>query len=243
MGLAPKFGKEKTIEYLMPLYIQLLKDDFPEVRLNVISKLDEINKVIGIGMISQALFPSIVELAEDSQWRVRLAIIECIPLLANQLGVEFFDDKLGTLCMSWLGDCVYSIREAATKNLKDLTRVFGVDWAEKNIVPKVVKLHTHPNYLYRMTTLFAIGVLAEAVGIKVITDKMLPLVIKMAEDPVPNIRFNVAKTLGGLIARLKEDEDEDSAPYLQKIKDCLSVLCSDKDRDVQFFASQSMNKL
>ena len=30
--------------------------------------------------------------------------------------------------MSWLGDNVYSIREAATVNLKKLTEVFGVDW-------------------------------------------------------------------------------------------------------------------
>lgn len=50
--------------------------------------------------------PAIVELAEDRHWRVRLAIIEYIPLLASQLGVGFFDDKLGSLCMQWLNDKV-----------------------------------------------------------------------------------------------------------------------------------------
>jgi len=97
-------------------------------------------------------------LAEDKQWRVRLAIIEYIPLLAGQLGVQFFDDKLSTLCMSWLGDTVFSIREAATKNLKKLTEVFGVDWASEAIIPKVTVMGKHPNYLYRMTTCFAISV-------------------------------------------------------------------------------------
>lgn len=47
-----------------------------------------------------------MELAEDRHWRVRLAIIEYIPLLASQLGVGFFDDKLGALCMQWLEDKV-----------------------------------------------------------------------------------------------------------------------------------------
>jgi len=73
-------------------------------------------------------------------------------------GVAFFDEKLGFLCMTWLGDCVFSIREAATNNLKKLTEVFGVEWAQNNIIPKVLALYTHPNYLYRMTTLFAISV-------------------------------------------------------------------------------------
>lgn len=45
MGMAPVFGRENTIEHLLDLFLQLLKDDFPEVRLNIISKLDEVNKV------------------------------------------------------------------------------------------------------------------------------------------------------------------------------------------------------
>jgi hypothetical protein len=43
------------------------------------------NTVIGIEPLSQSLLPAIVALAEDKQWRVRLAIIENIPLLAKQL--------------------------------------------------------------------------------------------------------------------------------------------------------------
>lgn len=91
---------------------------------------------------------------------MRLAIIQHLPLLASQLGVEFFDEKLSSLCMSWLGDTVFSIREASTQNLKKLTEVFGVQWANEAIVPKVVAMGGHPNYLYRMTTCFAVSVCA-----------------------------------------------------------------------------------
>lgn len=114
--------------------------------------------VIGIDLLQENLLPAIVELAEDKSWRVRQAIIEYIPLLANQLGKPFFDEQLGNLCMSWLGDTVYSIREAATVNLKKLTEVFGVDWAKVAIVPKVMGMGQHPNYLFRMTTVQAITV-------------------------------------------------------------------------------------
>lgn len=42
-GLAPLLGKDSTIEHLLPLFLLLLKDDFPEVRLNIISKLETVN--------------------------------------------------------------------------------------------------------------------------------------------------------------------------------------------------------
>ena len=157
-GLAPLLGKEATIEHLLPLFLKLLKDDQSDVRLQLIGKLELVNDVIGIDLLSQSLLPAIIDLAEDKQWRVRQAIIEYIPLLATQLGVQFFDDKLGNLCMSWLGDNVFSIRESATINLKKLTEVFGVEWAGRTIIPQVLAMGSHPNYLYRMTTILAISV-------------------------------------------------------------------------------------
>ena len=87
-----------------------------------------------------------------------MAIIEYMPLLAGQLGVEFFDEKLNTLCMAWLVDHVYAIREAATNNLKKLVEKFGVEWAQSTVIPKVLAMARDQNYLHRMTCLFCINV-------------------------------------------------------------------------------------
>lgn len=92
--------------------------------------------------------PAIVELAEDSKWRVRLAIIEYMPALAGQLGQEFFDQKLRKLCMGWLNDHVYAIREAATLNTKKLVEQFGPQWAENTIIPSVLVMARDKNYLH-----------------------------------------------------------------------------------------------
>jgi serine/threonine-protein phosphatase 2A regulatory subunit A len=56
------------------------------------------------------LLPAIVELAEDKQWRVRMAIIENIPILAKQLGIQFFDECLTALTLQWLHDPVYQVK-------------------------------------------------------------------------------------------------------------------------------------
>ncbi|KAF2150982.1 protein phosphatase PP2A regulatory subunit A [Myriangium duriaei CBS 260.36] len=255
-GLAPILGRQETQEHLLPMFLQMLKDDFPDVRLNIISKLDLVNNVIGIDLLSQALLPAIVNLAEDKQWRVRLAIIQHVPLLASQLGVKFFDEKLSNLCMSWLGDTVFSIREASTLNLKKLTEVFGVEWANEAIIPKVMNMGSHPNYLYRMTTCFAVTTLAPALSLPVINDSVLPLLSGLVDDAIPNIRFNVAKSYAAIIDALKRipetgetvlslekagktgtGSERGDAIIREEILPHLDKLVQDEDVDVRYFAS------
>ncbi|KAI9363418.1 armadillo-type protein [Zopfochytrium polystomum] len=224
-GLAPIFGKDNTIEHLLPLFLQLLKDEASEVRLNIISKLDRVNDVIGIELLSQSLLPAIVELAEDKQWRVRLAIIENIPLLANQLGVEFFDEKLSNLCMSWLGDSVYSIREASTVNLRRLAEV-------------LMTLAAHNNYLFRMTTIFALTALAHAANAELLREYILPTVLNLGSDPIPNIRFNVAKSLEQMVPLIKKCDL--SALLNDSVRPALVKMTEDADTDVRFYATRAL---
>ncbi|KAJ3999700.1 Ser/Thr protein phosphatase 2A regulatory subunit A [Lentinula boryana] len=240
-GLAPLLGREPTIEHLLPLFLQLLKDDFPEVRLNIISKLETVNDVIGIGLLSANLLPAIVELAEDKSWRVRQAIIEYIPPLAKQLGKPFFDEQLGNLCMSWLGDTVYSIREAATINLKNLTDVFGVEWSQSAIVPKVMGMGQHPNYLFRMTTVQAITIIMPSLNLDIVRSEIVESLLQLASDPIPNIRFNVAKSLE-VLATAFGKTPEGKAFVQQRIIPVLEQQKNDQDADVRYFAARALQK-
>ena len=44
MGLAPILQKESTVQHLLPIFLSMLRDDTPEVRLNIISSLDKVRK-------------------------------------------------------------------------------------------------------------------------------------------------------------------------------------------------------
>lgn len=193
--------------------------------------------VIGVERLSQSLLPAIVELAEDKQWRVRLAIIEYIPLLASQLGVGFFDEKLLGLCLSWLGDAVFSIRDAATTNLKKLVEIFGYDWAKDTVLPQVIDMAHNENYLYRMTTLFTLSTMAVSLTPDIIKEKVLPTVIELVDDPIPNVRFNVAKSLEVLVPILKQNS---TAEISTKVIEVLNKLSKDSDVDVRFFAEKAL---
>jgi serine/threonine-protein phosphatase 2A regulatory subunit A len=244
MGLAPIVGKDTTIEHLLPLFLAQLKDDCPEVRLNIISNLESVNKVIGIQQLSQSLLPAIVELAEDTKWRVRLAINEYMPLLAEQLGVTFFDERLNALCQAWLVDHVFAVREAATNNLKRLVAIFGSTWARASVVPKVLQMSHDQNYLHRMTCLFCINVLAEVCELQLIEEQMLPIVFQMANDPVANVRFNVCKSLTTICGIVKSNNAKStaSAPYNQ-MRTILDKLNEDGDVDVRYYATEALQVL
>jgi serine/threonine-protein phosphatase 2A regulatory subunit A len=68
---------------------------------------------------------------------------------------------LNPICIDWLKDNIYTIRDAALMNLKQLTIIFGAQWTLKHVLPKLLALHTDPNYLHRLTPLFGIAILSE----------------------------------------------------------------------------------
>ena len=64
-----------------------------------------------------------------------------------------------------------------------------------------------------------------------LSSRILPALIALARDPVPNVRFNAAKALTVVAARLE--------PSLAAttVAPTLSALLADKDTDVRFFAA------
>jgi len=238
MGLAPILGKAHTINQLLPLVLHLLRDEYPEVRLNVISRLHAVNSVIGVDLLAQSLLPAVVQLAEDRQWRVRLAIIEYVPLLAEQLGVTLFDAELSKLCVSWLGDCVHTIRESSIRTLKKLVSTFGPDWAQRALLPQAMAARQDSNYLQRMTALLAARQLADALPTEVLLTTLLPLTLDLAADPVPNIRFNSAKTLAAMLPLLESGGQ--AGLVATKVRPVLETLAGDADADVQYYAQGAL---
>ena len=236
MGLAHVFGKEKTIGLLLPLFLDLLQDSSPDVRLAIVAKLESVDKVIGIDLLSQSLLPALRELAQDSKWRVRSQVIDHIPSLAEQLGQEYFDANLADQAISWLSDDVYSIRELAAKNLRRLSEIFGAEWATKNVVPRVLEQVSHEQYLCRMTVLHSVEELNHVLSPDTVEASLVPAVLILAKDPVANVRFNVAKTLGRVGPKL-------SSSSAGKIKETLLSLSKDPDSDCKYYAAQALSAM
>jgi serine/threonine-protein phosphatase 2A regulatory subunit A len=73
----------------------------------------------------------------------------------------------------------------------------------------------------------------------IIKDKVLPTVIELVDDPIPNVRFNVAKSLEVLVPILRQDPTTKEL-VSTKVIDVLKKLAGDSDVDVRFFAEKAL---
>merc|ERR1711879_229722 len=142
------------------------------------------------------------------------------------------------LVLSWLNDHVYAIRDAATENMKALSETFGLEWTQTYVVPKIDELSKDDNYLRRLTSVFAINKLGNVLARDFIVQHIFPIILKLAEDKVPNVRFNICKSISILdtMLDLKQLQPEEK----QKIIGMLTTLKDDSDNDVQFYANESI---
>ena len=160
-----------------------------------------------------------------------------IPLLAKQLGKEFFREKLTNLCVGWLGDDISTIRKAAAENLKELTNIFGAEWAIEYLIPPLNEIRKHTSYLRRVIAVQAFVAMSTVMEPEIARTEILPLILQMTTDNVANIRFNVAKGLKTM-APVCGSQVTDS-----QIRPVLAFLVEDPDRDVRFFAKKTIESL
>ena len=83
--------------------------------------------------------------------------------------------------------------------------------------------------------------IAPSLTLEVVRDSVLDMLLQLASDPIPNIRFNVAKALE-ITATSFGDAPEGLQLVQQKISPVLEALKNDQDADVRFFASRALQK-
>ena len=57
LSLSPVFGPSLTVDYLVNIFLHLIKDEVADVRLKLIGTLGELSSVMGIDVLSQSLLP------------------------------------------------------------------------------------------------------------------------------------------------------------------------------------------
>ena len=77
--------------------------------------------------------------------------------------------------------------------------------------------------------------MCRAVTPKLLSEHILPIARSLSSDPIPNIRFNVAKAFGVMAPVLKKSSVDPSA-----IKSILVKLGDDSDVDVRYYAQRSL---
>lgn len=231
--LAQALGKDQTQQHLSKIIISLMKDEYHDVRLNIVGHSGDICEVLTPEIVAQNnLLHTIQSLIMDNHWRIRETVVSQVPKLARLFGVDMFQNKLEALFISSLRDSVFWVRKCAISHLEELVGIFGPQWTVEHLMPKILDQYSQSaGYANRMTTLMALPSVCVKLTPEQASQYVLPLLLKATRDSVPNVRFCACERIVTLIKKglyLKSNT--------QEIKSTLQELTHDSDCDVQYHA-------
>ena len=199
--------------------------------MTLINNLSELNKVIAINNIIESVMPSIKEISANKSWRVRIQIMEIIPVLAKLFDQELFMNHIFPICINSLTDNVFSIREAGCKLFVTIYKDVKNDEFEKKLLEKLNELCNSTSYLLRNTVLVYIKFFIEKIAEKIYFDffekKLVGIVLMLSKDKIANIRISC----GYVWNKIKDIKFKDSK-INNEINNVIDSLKKDTDSDV-----------
>ena len=230
LSMAPKIGEKKTNEYIFPIFQDLIKDEDHDIRMAIIKNLDKLNEVVNIDNFVQGIIPSLVEISDNNNWRVRCQVEETVPVFARIVNKKLFFESIMPICLKWLTDPVYAIRQRACKIMVRLYDIFKGEDFEKQLLSKVSSMAKNDSYLIRITAVILIReFLVDDYEIDDFMEKKLfPYISKLSDDNIPNVRQACSIAVKKLV-RLSKNKD-----VVKECKSIIDELKKDKDMEVVY---------
>jgi serine/threonine-protein phosphatase 2A regulatory subunit A len=234
LSLAPIIGAKKTNEYIFPVFQELIKDEDHDIRMVIIKNLDKLNEVVNIDNFVQGIIPSLIEISDNNNWRVRNQVQEIVPVFARIVNKKLFLESIMPICIKWLTDPVYAIRQNACKIMKRLFDIFKGEDFEKKLLSKISPMSKSESYLIRITVVMLIReFLVDEFELDFLEKKLFPYIVKLSDDKIPNVRQACSVVIKKLM-RLSKNKDV--------VKECKSIveeLKRDKDLEVVYAITEN----
>ena len=224
--------KEQITEYIFPLFNTLINDENLDIRINLINNLCQLSDIFEPTTILDKIIPSIVEISSNKSWRIRTKIINIIQIIATKLYIQnTFIHYILNICLNFLTDHVYAIREAGCKLLCNIYKNVKDSEFERRLIEKLNEMSNSSNYLIRNTCGMFIKYFIEKINDKIYFDffekKLINIVYKLTVDKISNVRITCAI----IFNKVKNSSFKDRN-NIDKIKKCIEILKKDEDKDV-----------
>jgi len=234
LSLAPIIGAKKTNEFIFPIFQDLIKDEDHDIRMVIIKNLDKLNEVVNIDNFVQGIIPSLVEISDNNNWRVRNQVQEIVPVFARIVNKKLFLESIMPICIKWLTDPVYAIRQNACKIMKKLYDIFKGEDFEKKLLNKISPMAKSESYLIRITVVMLIKeFLIDEYELDFLEKKLFPYIVKLSDDKIPNVRQACSVIIKKLV-RLSKNKD-----VVKECKSIIEELKRDKDLEVVYAISDN----
>lgn len=237
-AMVPLVSKD-IISKLLPYLTKLLEDSDSEVRISALKSVVKFVPVMGPELMPN-ISSQIKTLLDDKKWRVREAVYNTLFDLAAAYSQtpDVFFKQIEALLFGFLKDRAQTIRETSIKRLSSLVQVYKQDWLLNSCLPRVNEsLNKQNGYAFRISGLYSLQAISEILATNVVTDKILPILLKNAKDDVPNVKLVAVKIIKSLLLKF------DSNAVSNNIKPLLQELSNDNDKDVKFYAQEALSSI
>ena len=230
--ICPLIDKRQINEYIFPIFSKLINDENLDIRINLINNISQLSKIIDVNTILEKIIPSIIEISGNNSWRMRNKIINIIPVLATNLfNQQIFMKDILPICLNYLTDHVFAIREAGCKLITNIYKDVKNTELENKLVAKLNEMSNSSNYLIRNTCGIFIKNFIEKINDKIYFEffekKLIQIVYKLTNDKISNVRITCAIIFNKVKnCNFKDRNNND------KIKRCIEILLKDEDKDV-----------
>ncbi len=138
------------------------------------------------------------------------------------------------ICIKWLTDPVYAIRQNACKIMKKLYDIFKGEDFEKKLLNKISPMAKSESYLIRITVVMLIReFLIDEYELDFLEKKLFPYIVKLSDDKIPNVRQACSVIIKKLV-RLSKNKD-----VVKECKSIIEELKRDKDLEVVYAISDN----
>ncbi|XP_016287174.1 serine/threonine-protein phosphatase 4 regulatory subunit 1 isoform X3 [Monodelphis domestica] len=241
--LAIILGDQLTAADLVPIFNGFLKD-LDEVRIGVLKHLHDFLKLLHMDKRREYLYQLQEFLVTDNSrnWRFRAELAEQLILLLDLYNPRDVYDYLRPIALNLCADKVSSVRWISYKLVSEMVKklhmatppTFGVDLINE----LVENFGRCPKWSGRQTFVFVCQTIIEddCLPMDQFAVHLMPHLLNLANDSVPNVRVLLAKTLRQTLLE-KEYFLSSANSHQEAVEQTIMALQMDSDSDVKYFAS------
>lgn len=187
--LAEVYNKSFILPQLLPIFLNLLQDDEPEVRTTVASKIAKFCGFINDEkVIINNIIPLIKKLANDRFSYVRKSISENLLQIGPFIGSKNSEEFLVPIFLSLLKDECNELKLPLLHNLEEICKVIDIKTLLKDLLPVIIVLAQDKNWRIKISVLDYFPIISKLLDEKEFNDKLYNVIINMLSDRVFAIR-------------------------------------------------------
>ncbi|XP_009075822.1 PREDICTED: serine/threonine-protein phosphatase 4 regulatory subunit 1-like [Acanthisitta chloris] len=241
--LAVILGDQLTAADLVPIFNGFLKD-LDEVRIGVLKHLYDFLKLLHADKRREYLYQlqEFVVTDNSRNWRFRYELAEQLILILELYNPNDVYDYLRHIALTLCSDKVSEVRWISFKLVVAILQKFYANNANAlglNFINELVVRFRHcSKWVGRQAFAFICQAVVEeeCMPVEQFVEHLLPSLLSLASDPVPNVRVLLAKALRQTLLE-KAYFKSVGNPHLEAAEETILALQSDRDQDVSFFAT------